>query len=301
MPITFNYRKIDLEFNAGVTALTAPEKFTGTSFSTTNLRTVARVVGQMAPQGISADILVWGLTLDHINELTTYQGAGDQCGTSKVKSNRVTVYAGDDDNGMRPIFDGDIIGAWPEMMNQPLGPFHINALGVPEAAVSKEDPTSHDGEKSNIELAQKLIGSMGASPDLGGMTQAMINSPYLRGSKLHQLTQLLAHTGDSWVYQNGKITVVSKGANKPHDGWFIAPPYVGRDILGLVGYPAFTDGGILLKVEYSHPIELQDQIMVQSSINLANGPWTVQKVDYDLESQQPGGHWFVTLEGTRPC
>jgi hypothetical protein len=69
----------------------------------------------------------------------------------------------------------------------------------------------------------------------------------------------------------------------------------------MVGYPSFTQNGLLVKVEYSYPIFVNDPLDVYSAIVLARGPWIVQKADYDLESQQPGGHWFITLEATRPC
>jgi hypothetical protein len=290
MTITYQYRYITLMFSGAA------------NFQVENLRIVARVIALVAPEMSNADILVWGLSLDHINELTTYQGAIDNCShNTLLPQNRVQILAGDADNGIKPIFYGLILGAWPEMMNAPLGPFHIIAQAQAESATDKYPPTSFDGQVSSCQVANQFIGAMGAMPDVAGMKCKQLESPHFKGSKLEQFKQLMQMTGDQWVYQNGLITITSDGQSRMGDGWAIAPPSYGKGYVGLVGYPSFTMGGLLVKVEYSFPIYINDTINVTSTIQLANGDWNVIRADYDLESQQPGGHWFITLEGVRLC
>lgn len=69
---------------------------------------------------------------------------------------------------------------------------------------------------------------------------------------------------------------------------------------GLVGYPAFTQGGIVLQTEFNPSISFHGLIKLESILTPANGTWRVVMMHLELDAETPGGAWFTQLEVTDP-
>lgn len=70
----------------------------------------------------------------------------------------------------------------------------------------------------------------------------------------------------------------------------IAPPPDG----GMIGYPSFTQQGILVRNVFNPNIAFGGKVQVKTNeqaAQRAKGVWTVYKLDLALESQVPKGKW----------
>lgn len=67
----------------------------------------------------------------------------------------------------------------------------------------------------------------------------------------------------------------------------------------MVGYPAFTQSGIIVATLFVPTLKRGGQITVQSDLAPACGTWWINNLTYDLESMVPGGKWFAVIEAGR--
>ncbi len=68
---------------------------------------------------------------------------------------------------------------------------------------------------------------------------------------------------------------------------------------GMVGYPSFTQSGVVVKTLFNSAIRFGQLVSVQSSLQGATGQYRVQKLAHDIESEMPGGKWFTQMVTVR--
>jgi hypothetical protein len=88
------------------------------------------------------------------------------------------------------------------------------------------------------------------------------------------------------------LAIWPKNSYRPGTGALISPT------TGLVGYPAFTDIGIVVTVLFNPAIKYGALIEVQSSLTPACGKWAIYGMQHELESQTVGGSWFSRISAT---
>jgi hypothetical protein len=67
----------------------------------------------------------------------------------------------------------------------------------------------------------------------------------------------------------------------------------------MVGYPAFTAQGVIVRSIYNPSIGFGHKIEVQSDLTPACSEWVVYRLDYELDSMVPHGKWFAVMEAAR--
>jgi hypothetical protein len=125
-------------------------------------------------------------------------------------------------------------------------------------------------------------------------TLGKIFSPYYSGSPLMQIKGMADATRALWSIDRKVLVIGPKSGTRQVGTLDVSP------ISGLVGYPMFSDNGIIVKTEYQFPVSWLQSFHVKSSIQKANATWRLYKHVYNLESQMPRGHWFVWLYGDLP-
>ena len=70
---------------------------------------------------------------------------------------------------------------------------------------------------------------------------------------------------------------------------------------GMIGYPAYTAYGIMLKTIFNPSIGFGQQIQVQSSLQPACGNWAVYGLDHALDEEMPdNGLWESDILAYNP-
>lgn len=260
----------------------------------TNHRTTARIRISGDPAYGIAEVGIYGMSMDVMNQLATFgQPIHPQY------NYQLLIEAGDEVNGMSQVFKGQIQQAWADFQSMPDVPFHVMAYssGVPgvmrNTTSGGNDFNSYSGSTDCATMLQTLAGQMGCTFENGGVN-VKLDSPYHFGSPMRQ-AQLIREAADlMMVVENGVLAAWPQNQARPGQG-----PTISKTT-GMIAEPSFTEYGVLVKVEFTTYVKYGINMTIQSIITPANGQWSIVQMDYDLASLVPNGHWFATLYGTRP-
>jgi hypothetical protein len=123
--------------------------------------------------------------------------------------------------------------------------------------------------------------------------QVQLSNPYLSGTARTQAQTVAQHAGIEWIIDNGTLAIWYPGQARGGVAPLISPS------TGMVGYPAYTSQGILVRSIYNPSIGYGHKIEVVSDLQDACGEWVINSLSYDLESMVPHGKWFATMEAVR--
>ncbi|MBS0369004.1 MAG: hypothetical protein JSS57_07380 [Proteobacteria bacterium] len=289
--MSFVHRKIRVSFGLG-------QGQTGESGTNTvtveDKRVSCRVVAAGTDQMVCS-LQLYGLTKSLMNQLAN---VGAQAGN--LKKNTVLVEAGDSENGMNVVFQGDIIYSWPDFQSAPQVVHRIEAKMGAFTGVKPADPTSFDGDVKIETVIKTIAGKMGMIPQING-NLGTISNPYFYGAAMAQMKALASAGRFAWVADNQNILAAwpfnsSRGAGTAGGGNAGGSNLISKDT-GMVGSPIGTPTGVLVKQIFSKPKTWGTSISIQSeNIPEANGSYTINRVDYSLESEMPKGEWFNTFD-----
>jgi hypothetical protein len=249
------------------------------------LRTAVRILRAGGYNLSEAQVQIRGLSLQHINQLSTY-------GTV-VHPNygyKIQIDAGDEINGMSTVFVGNIQQAWADMKAMPDCPFHVLATAGGDAAVKKVEPTSFEGPTDAETMLKQLAGKAGLGFKNYGLNKK-IADPYFWGSPWKQMKEIVDACYGDCIIEQEQLKVWPKNGSGG-TGLNISPGN------GLRDYPSFTQFGVQVRYEFHREIDYRSVMTITGSdIALANGPWTIIRIDYDLQSNTPRGNWFAIIDG----
>jgi hypothetical protein len=231
-----------------------------------------------------------GLPLDVMNKLSILGKA-----ILQARENVLTVFAGDDDNGLSVAFQGTIFEAWIDGRGAPDLSLIITATSAYTMQVAPAAPTSYKGTVDAATVGLGIATQAGFAFENSGV-DVQFPDPYFHGSLQQQLVDLKL-AADCNLYIDGEkdggtIAMWPKGGLR---GGLV--PDISPDT-GLVGYPELAEAGISVMTLYNPSVVVGGQFKLKSLITRADGLWPIISVAHDLESETPGGKWFTTVGGT---
>lgn len=284
------------------------------------LRVVASILKASSPSFDSADIRVYGVTPDVMNQASTL---GVSIPITRAQ-NTVAISAGDAVNGMALIYQGWLKNAWINLDGSPETFLNIQGGGAQVMAMQPIAPTSVNGTADVASLIQSLAIQGGWGFENSGVV-AKIANPYLAGTAMDQILAL-GRAANIEVYFDtgtpgpgtptpvpGTGTVAIWPKNSTRKGQI---PLISKDT-GLVLYPGYNDQGMRFRCIFNRNILLAGKINMQSIIGGApasatgatlaevlqagpNGEWyVVGPLSHDLSAQVPGGPWFTNVNCSR--
>lgn len=282
--MSFVQRQLSISFglNSGTFAATGSA---GATFS--GLRISAKVVitGSMSAGG-TMQAAIYGMTLSEMNELATLGMA-----VQKYGQNSVVLQAGDADNGLSTVFQGQIIQCWPDMSAAPEVCLQVVANIGNAAAGMPIPPTSFAGSTDVATILQGLAGKGGFTFENNGVS-IKLNNPYFPGTLRQQIKEAIQAAG---CY--GTIDGQNTLAIWPRDGSRNTGAISTSPDTDMVGYPMFFNQGIMVEMLFNKDARPGGQLTVSGSqLTTANGNYTIASVVHDLESQLPRGKWFTTVQ-----
>lgn len=227
---------------------------------------------------------IYGVPREIMDEVTTLQWR-----PRTLLANTVTVYAIDGQTRTM-VFHGNVVNAWGDYQSAPDVYLYIHAQSAFFEQTQTPPPRSYNGPVLVAKIMELLAGELGVSFENNGVT-AVLASIYLRGSNVDQIRALAKAAGIDY-YLDGKTLAICP-ANQPRAG--VAP--VLSPSTGMVGYPTFDGYGVTLHSLFNPAVIHGGQIKVESSVGPASGFWIVTSVSLRLESEKPGGAWFMTIRG----
>lgn len=245
-----------------------------------------RKVGAVG-QGTLATIRIYGMLQSDMNRLSILTW-----GSQTVQLNKLIVSAGDDVMGMYDVFGGQIINAWADYSAAPEVALVVQANPAFFRQIAPAESNSYPNLVDAAQVFKDLAAKMAYTFENNGVSQ-LISSPYLAGSLMMQ-AQTLAKQIDCMLIVDGNLMTISP----------IGTPLKGEVPLisarsGMVGYPAFHQGGISVNSLFNPAVRFGGMIKVESEIDITNGDWVVTALNYSLESEKVGGAWFCQIEARR--
>ncbi|MBF5091275.1 hypothetical protein F1640_14900 [Novosphingobium sp. NBM11] len=234
-----------------------------------------------------ADVQIWGMSLDLMNKLTVTQKSYFQ----EYRRNDLFIFAGDSANTPSMCFGGTVREAWADGRNQPDVVFHVSA-DTGQFPLSKPiAPTSYSGSVDAAMVLAGLAQQIGYSFENSGVT-GQLENPYKPGSVRSQIESVCADVHAQFDIDDRTKVLAVWPNNKARNG---AVVLVSPDT-GLVGYPAFTQGGVQFTTIYNPSLDFGRKVRIESAFTAANGEWRISAMSHRLESQIPNGQWFTDVE-----
>jgi hypothetical protein len=272
-----------------------------------NLRVVATISKGGFPAQDHADIRIYGVSPDIMNQLVTLTVLQ----TMVRAQNTILVKAGDATNGMSIVFFGNTVSAWKNLDGAPETFLNITAVGAGLAAVQPVAPLSFAGT-SDVATVMSGIATLMGLPFQNSGVNVKLSNVYLAGTALDQ-AQALARAAniEMAIDTTSNPPVLAIWPKTGTRGGQI--PLIGPGS-GLVRYPTYRDLSMNFRCIFNPNIVIGGQIQMQSTsggqappsndtatmqqllLAGANGYWYVQApLTYDLSSQVPDGPWFCDV------
>lgn len=313
--MTFATKQITLTVQlAQNTGTNQPSTFAesgGNTVTISGLRTSVRAQNVGAPVDGRARVKVWGLTPSLMNQLSTLGLV-----FNLVPKNQLTIAGGDLGGQATTIFSGTIYSAYGDYESQPDVPFVFDCLQLGSDSVISAPPTSVNGAADVGTLMSGFARQMNLGFENNGVSSSL-NNPYFSGSAKDQAAQCAEHANISWGIVTGNVlSIWPKGSNRNTPN----VPIISKQT-GMIGYPAFTQQGIIVKTLFNPQISFGGLVQVQSTVlsgiaaaqpqqkgltAAANSSstfptqWAVNKLDLDLDAYLPKGQWMSTIYAYNP-
>lgn len=259
------------------------------------LRSSVRIFNAGAWEGCHAEIKIWGLTQALMNQLATLGLA-----FNILPKNTITVMAGDAVSGMTTVFQGTIYAAYGDYEKQPDVPMVFVAMSGGGAVVAPAATTTVPLGQSIPQIMQTLAGKMGFNFENNGVT-GTIDDEYLEGTLYDQARTVAEHGRFSLGLIGTTLSIWPQGGS----ALSLTTVPVISPTTGMIGYPAFTQQGIIVKTVYNKNAVYGGQISLQSSLQAQglsiSGTYTINKIDHALDSIVRNGQWMSTIFAYNPA
>jgi len=298
--MAFKQKKINISFALGTGT------FGDTGKNQSKLEGLRAIVDIRRAGGVAmstANIEVYGMTLDMMNQLSTLGLVA-----TTVRRNTVQVEAGDAD-GMTVVFTGTIINAYPDFSSLPDVAFRVEAHTGLIDAVAPTNPQSFPQPTKASDILAGIANQLGVPFENNGVTTVLPPS-YFYGSPRTQALAVVEAAGCQWNgMEDGTLAIWNPGEARGGQA-----PLISKDT-GMVLYPQFSSNGITLRTTYNPSIGFGKKIVVESSLGdvlakslnqTANGKgvsqdkkqttWVVFDLNHRLSAQTPRGPWFSFIQ-----
>ena len=244
----------------------------------------------------TAQMRIYGLTPDIMNQLST---------TGRwaflFRKNTVIIKSGDADSTLDQIFAGQITMAWQELDAAPETSFNVTASSGMYESLVDVGVSSYPGAADVAVVLGNLVNSMNSAGNLSppikfenNGVSVMLATPYYTGGARAQAAAAVKDANIEWNgIENNLLAIWPRGGYRAGQVPIISAG------TGMVGYPSFTQSGVVVKTLFNSAIRFGQLVNVQSSLQGASGQYRVQKLAHDIEAEMPGGKWFTQMVTVR--
>lgn len=284
--MTFVRRAITLVFRLGLGSYGD----SGTNTVTVDgLRVQAQIDKVVGPGMGTLNMRVYGLTPDIMNSLCALNQ-----GAETIKSNSITVLAGDYGTVLSTVFQGQITVGQQNLNGAPETSMLVVAMAGGLGAVQSTPPVSYPGGADAGVMMQNIAQVAGWHFENYGVN-VQLSTPYLIGSPMDQARAVAAAGRFNFTVDDGtfdKIQTLVMWPNNGSRGGQI--PLISKDT-GMIGYPDYSTSlnGLNISTTFNPFIHVGGQVQIKSDLLVANGIFTTYDISHTLESETPGGQWMT--------
>lgn len=272
------------------------------------LRTIVRIQNSGSPTTARASVQVFGLAQSLMNQLSTLGLQYDE-----LPRNTMTISAGDSKQQMSTVYTGSVYAAYFDP-NQPNVSMNFELMSYAADAIISAAPTSFVGQTDVATIMSGFARQMAVGFQNDGVNLTLTN-PVFFGGVREQAEQCARQAGIEWPIVDSKMIIFPVGGarNTPNIPVIAAPP-----LGGMIGYPAFTQQGIIVKTLFDPLLSQGSLVRVESQIlsgiadaqnvrrlsvvptSAIPAEWAISKLDMALDSELAGGDWMMIVYAYNP-
>lgn len=238
-----------------------------------------------APDFCKVQGKIYNMNIDDIAKLTTLSFEP----LAVDKRNIIKIETTENNIDFTTVFVGEIENAFGDFNTAPDIALIVNAMSGTYAMKLPASPISSKSTTQVKDLFNKL--AMQAGYKLETDITASVNNIYLQGSVMQQIYSLARAIGAKVIIDNDILRVMKKDESLKNGTVLI------NASSGLIGYPTFSNQGIVLSCEYNPRIKQQGLIQVESIVPKATGTWRVIKLNHIIAANIPAdGDWKTQIE-----
>lgn len=234
-----------------------------------------------------ADVNIYGMLESDMNDLTSLSFDNLIKARKKEEIFQHTILIEAD--GVL-CFMGNIIDCWGNYNAQPDVHLQVHAVTQYFDKINPYPPTSLSQPFDVSAVMGGFAKAMGLQLENNGVNIKKASS-YYSGSVMDQAAHLATQANIDLWYQGYTMVIIPKGASRT-----FPIPFISKDT-GLVSYPSFDNMGVTFRCLFNPAIHFLSTIELSSPVIRANGRWIVNSLRYTLESEKPGGAWFMDIRG----
>lgn len=268
----------------------AQDVFKNTGSSTlevTGLRASINIEKAGGAQFSTLEGQIFGISQEDMNDITTLFWS-----KNNLNKNTIEVYAVDDSGAYTSlVFAGSITQAWAYYQQMPDVYLYINAMNIFYNLQKPWPPTSYKGSIDVATAIQKIATGLGYNFENNGVN-SKLNNLYVADTGIKQIQEIAIAANIDVYFDDNTVAICPAGqARKGYDVDI-------SESTGMIGYPTFDGLGVDIEVLFNPSIVWGGKINVTSTLQRANGEWTLTSLNHILQSQMPGGAFMSQLRGT---
>lgn len=187
--------------------------------------------------------------------------------------------------GDTAVFSGYMTSSIANMNSVPNTSLMITATANADLQNKPASPFSFSGPTPVKDVINAICKSGGYSPVMVGLDGLVVTNPHYEGSVFDQLQALCDAMSISMSVMPPAISFWPQNSVKDDVIPLISPEH------GLIGYPIFSNGGLMFQTQFSTLLTTGRNVQIQTSLPHASGTYRLTSVTHELSSWLSDGPW----------
>lgn len=237
----------------------------------------------------TAEIVIYGLNMPLMLKLMRVRWRD-----IRSLQNMIKVEAGEQGSDLVTVYEGNITFGYIDMSNAPDVAFRIKSSIAMLDMYTAASPMTFKGTIPVATAIQSIATKMGYELEINGIPESLtMTDVTLTDTDLNKIRALCKRYQIDLYIEQKRISIAPQGSPRNISIATLRPGS------GMIGYPTPTTQGVDVKCLYSPVIRFGGIIRIAESVmDTCNGDWRVFGVTLNLESEVPGGNWFMDIRAT---
>ncbi len=256
------------------------------SYSFQGFCTTANIEKSGGVDFATADVQIYGLSLDVMGRLTTLAFR-----PLNRRWNAISIAAGEQGTELSTIFQGEITVAFADLN----GASPVMKIQAQTSAYNVLSPTPQiavTGAQSVDQLMTTLCKDCEKTFVNEGVDASLSNT-VLTGDPVGKMRQIADQIGADLLIDDSKVVLLPRGGTRTDTG----VPVISADS-GMIGYPTFTNTGVEVQTFFRPDLKIGGAFRLESIVPNASGIWKITRLAHELSAHNPnGGAWRTSVSG----
>lgn len=246
------------------------------------------------------------ITIDEVKSTVSFQSAGNLFGTqvnvslfglgiellAALSSKAMGLFGSDTERislqiivGETSVFSGYMTSSVANMNTIPNTSLMITATANADLQNKPASPFSFNGATPVPDIINAICNAAGYKAYITGLDGLVVTNPHYEGDIFSQLTALCSDVNIAMSVTPPSISFWPQDGERDTVMPFISPDH------GLIGYPVFSNGGLMFQTQFSTLLTTGRNVQIETSLPHASGVYKLTSVTHELSSWMPDGPW----------